>query len=85
MAKKKVNPHRQPVTMAQVKRERNNVINFTMALFLTVMCDKFGFDVEQLKKVWDEVNCLSDSVAKGYVNIFDLMEVLDSEYGIKLT
>lgn len=87
--KKKVNPCRKPATMADVKQARekakNDAISLAMALFLTVLCDKFGYDAEKLKAVWDEVNYLSDSVAKGYVNIFDLVEVLDTEYGIQIT
>lgn len=90
MAKKKrVNPHRRPVTMATVNRvkeeTKDQAVSLAIALFLTVMCDKFGFDAEQLQKVWAEVNDLSDSVVKGYVNVQDLKEVLREEYGIEIT
>ena len=90
MAKKKrVNPHRRPVTLATVNRvkeeTKDQAVSLAIALFLTVMCDKFGFDAEQLQKVWAEVNDLSDSVVKGYVNVQDLKEVLREEYGIEIT
>lgn len=90
MAKKKrVNPHRRPVTMATVNRvkeeTKDEAVSLAIALFLTVMCDKFGFDAEQLQKVWAEVNDLSDSVVKGYVNVQDLKQVLREEYGIEIT
>lgn len=90
MAKKKrVNPHRRPVTMATVNRvkeeTKDEAVSLAIALFLTVMCDKFGFDAEQLQRVWAEVNALSDSVVKGYVNVPDLKEVLRTEYGIEIT
>ena len=90
MAKKKrVNPHRRPVTMATVNRvkeeTKDEAVSLAIALFLTVMCDKFGFDAEQLQRVWAEVNALSDSVVKGYVNVADLKEVLRTEYGIEIT
>ena len=90
MAKKKrVNPHRRPATMATVNRVReetkDQAVSLAIALFLTVMCDKFGFDAEQLQKVWAEVNDLSDSVVKGYVNVQDLKDVLREEYGIEIT
>ena len=90
MAKKKrVNPHRRPVTMATVNRvkeeTKDEAVSLAIALFLTVMCDKFGFDAEQLQRVWAEVNALSDSVVKGYVNVQDLKEVLREEYGIEIT
>lgn len=87
--KKKTNPRRIPVSKATLRKEveatKGMSIDLAMALFLTVMCDKFGFDQEQLKKVWDEVNSLSQSVVQGYVNIWDLVEVLDTEYGITLS
>ena len=90
MAKKKrVIPHRRPVTMATVNRvkeeTKDEAVSLAIALFLTVMCDKFGFDAEQLQRVWAEVNALSDSVVKGYVNVADLKEVLRTEYGIEIT
>jgi len=90
MAKKKrVNPHRRPVSVATVNRAKKEVqdeaVTLAIALFLTVMLDKFGFDEEQLHKVWDEVNNLSDSVAKGYVNVQDLITVLREEYGVQIT
>ena len=90
MAKKKrVNPHRRPVTMATVNRvkeeTKDQAVSLAIALFLTVMCDKFGFDAEQLQRVWAEVNDLSDSVVKGYVNVQDLKQVLREEYGIEIT
>ena len=90
MAKKKrVNPHRRPVTIATVNRARDDAkdqaVSLAIALFLTVMCDKFGFDAEQLQRVWAEVNALSDSVVKGYVNVQDLKQVLREEYGIEIT
>ena len=90
MAKKKrVNPHRRPVTMATVNRvkeeTKDEAVSLAIALFLTVMCDKFSFDAEQLQRVWAEVNALSDSVVKGYVNVQDLKEVLREEYGIEIT
>lgn len=90
MAKKKrVNPHRRPVNMATVRKVReetkDEAVNLAIALFLTVLCDKFGYDAEKLKAVWDAVNSLSDSVVKGYVNVDDLKTVLREEYGIEIT
>ena len=56
MAKKKrVNPHRRPASLATVRKIAEDVkgeaVSLAIALFLTVMCDKFGFDAEQLQKV----------------------------------
>lgn len=90
MAKnKRVNPRRRPVTMATVNKMREDVkeeaVSLAIAIFLTVLCDKFGYDAEKLHSVWDEVNSLSDSVVKGYVSVPDLKSVLLEEYGINIT
>lgn len=87
--KKRVNPNRQPVNRAMVRKiaeeTKDEAVSLAIALFLTVMCDKFGFDAESLQAVWAEVNDLSDSVVKGYVNVADLKQVLREEYGIEIT
>ena len=87
--KKRINPHKRPASQADVKRAakqaQDQAVNFAIAMFLTVMFDKFGFNAEQLQRVWAEVNNLADSVAKGYVNMQDLMTVLDEEYNVKIT
>lgn len=87
--KRKVNPNRRPTTKADINRAKKDAqdeaLSLSIALFLTVLLDKFGFDAEQLQKVWDEINALSDSVAKGYVNLHDLKTVLEDEYGIVLS
>lgn len=90
MAKKKrVNPHRRPASVATVRKiaeeTKGTAVSLAIALFLTVLCDKFGYDADSLKAVWDAVNDLSDSVVKGYVNVQDLKQVLREEYGIEIT
>lgn len=90
MAKKKrVNPHRRPVTMATVNRMREDVkgeaVSLAIAIIFTVLCDKEGYDADRLHGVWDAVNSLSESIVKGYVNVNDLKAVLLEEYGINLT
>lgn len=89
MRKKRINPHKRPASQADVRRAekqaQDKAVNLAIAMFLTVMFDKFGFDAEQLQRVWKEVNSLSDSVAKGYVNMNDLIAVLDEEYNVKIT
>lgn len=86
--KDRVNPNRKPVSKATLKKMQGLItsdsINLSMALFLTVLFDKFGYTAEKLHDVWDAVNSLSDGVAKGYVNINDLLRVLDEEYGITI-
>lgn len=88
MRKRKVNPKRIPVSQADVekaKRDAQSVaINYTWAIFFSVMRDKEGYGKQRLKRLWDEVNELSDSIAKGYVNVKDLMKTLENEAGIIL-
>lgn len=86
---KKTNPRKRPATMADVERAKkqaqDEAISLAIAVFLTVMVDKFGYDADKLKAVWDEINKLSDSIAKGYVNLWDLKQVLADEYEIEIT
>lgn len=86
---KKTNPRKRPATMADVERAKakaqDEAISLAIAVFLTVMVDKFGYDADKLKAVWDEINKLSDSIAKGYVNLYDLKQVLADEYEIEIT
>jgi hypothetical protein len=88
MSKRKVNPKRIPVSQADVekaKRDAQSVaINYTWAIFFTVMRDKEGYGKQRLRRLWDEVNELSDSITKGYVNVTDLMKTLKNEAGIVL-
>lgn len=57
-------------------------ITATASIFLTVLFDKEGYVQEDIRRIWGEVNELSDSVAKGYVDIRDLRRTLEDEYDI---
>jgi len=85
---KKVNPRRRPATEADVKRAKQSAqekaVNIAWAIFFTVLRDKENADAEILRRVWDEVNDLSDSVSQGYVSVSDLMRTLAEEAGIVL-
>lgn len=86
--KKKTNPRKRPATVADVRREtakaKDQAIQYAMAVFLFTMYDKEGWGRKRLRRVWDNVNDLSDSIAKGYVSIFDLTKALEDEAGIIL-
>ena len=89
MAKKKrVNPKRQPVTMADVKRAKDeahdNALRAAWSIFFTVLRDKRGFTLEELRETWEDIENLSDSIAKGYCTIADLRHILGEEEGIAL-
>lgn len=88
MKKKKSNPNRVPVSQKDVERakkiERGRALVTTEAVFLTVMMDKFGFE-DKIRDVWREVNKLSEEVKEGRVSLFDLIQVLEDEYGIEIS
>lgn len=88
MAKrKKVNPRRRPATQADVEKAKRqaqtHAINMVWAVFFTALRDKEGFGYTRLRRVWDEVNYISDSIDKGYVKLDDLVNEL-AKYGITL-
>lgn len=86
--KKKVNPRRAPATKADVlkaKREaEDRALETAWSIFFSVLRDKEGYDLDGLKRVWKEVEDLSDSIAKGYCSISDLRDVLKQEEGVCL-
>ena len=52
-------------------------------MFFTALRDKERFGYKRLRRVWDEVNYISDSIDKGYVKLDDLVNEL-AKYGITL-
>lgn len=86
--KKKTNPRNIPVSQADVIKARresqSTAINYAWAIFFTVMRDKERYGKKRLRRVWNAVNELSDSISKGYVNVKDLMRTLKTEAGIVL-
>lgn len=88
MAKKKINPRHRPVSQADINKAKREAqltaINYAWAIFFTVMVDKEGYGKKRLKRIWDEVSELSDSISKGYVSINDLMRTLEEEMNIVL-
>lgn len=71
MKKKRVNPHRRPATLADVQKAKkaaqNEAVTTAWAIFFSALRDKEGFGYTRLRRVWDEVNYLADSVSKGFV------------------
>jgi len=86
--KKKVNPRRQPVTMADVKRAKGDAedraLTAAWSIFFTVLRDKRGFNLDELRETWEDVESLSESIAKGYCTVSDLREILKLEEGVHL-
>ena len=84
--KKKTNPRKQPMTKAYIDKEVNKAkdeaILYAMSVFFFVMWDKEGWGKKRLRRVWDEVSFLSDTIAEGYVSLDDLEKTLEKEAGI---
>lgn len=83
----KTNPRNRPASQKDVDRAYSRGTkegcNLAMAIFLTVLCDKFnGHD--WIPQVWEECNRLSESIKEHRVNLFDLVSVLENEYGIEM-
>lgn len=87
--KKRVNPNKRPATQADVNRAKrqaqDKAVELAWSIFFTVLCDKEGYELEDLKRVWDEVNSLSDSIAKGYCTVRDLRSILREEMGVDIS
>lgn len=88
MAKKKTNPRRIPVTQADINKAKREVTNkiteYVWSIVFTVLRDKEGYTTEDLRRVWSEIEDLTDSVAKGYCTVSDLKHILKIEEGIQL-
>ena len=86
--KKKVNPRRRPVTQADINKAKNSAVEdaceLAQTIVFSVLRDKEGFTNEDLRRVWDEVTSLSESIVQGYVSVADLKNVLKQEAGIIL-
>ena len=88
MKKKRVNPNRRPASMADVKKAKQQAqdiaVEIVWSIFFTVLADKEGYELEDLKRVWNEANDLSDSIAKGYCTVKDLRMILRDESGVDI-
>lgn len=89
MKKKKTNPNKRPATWADVERAKkqatNDAIKLSWSILFYALADKKGMTVEELQEIWQRVNDISDSVAKGYASVSDFRNVLREEYGIDIT
>ncbi len=85
---KKVNPRRKPTNQADIQKAKKtatvNAIRSAWVIMFTCLHDKEGWGKIRLKRLWNEVEELSDSVIKGYVSINDLMRTLKDEMGVEL-
>lgn len=85
---KKVNPRRKPVSEADLNRAKatasDQAVKLAIAIFLTVLKDRFDFDNDQIKEAWKAMDKLSEEVAEHRISAWDLVSVLKDEYEIDL-
>lgn len=88
MSKKRVNPRRRPVSAADVEKAKRNAtreaVEVAWAIMFTALRDKEGWGKVRLRRLWNEVEYLSESIRDGYVSAKDLMQALEDEAGIFL-
>lgn len=89
MAKQKKKPKENKTILlreSEVKRMKKECVERAMEyayiVMLNVLRDYFGFGATRLKRAFDGITDLSDSVTKGYVSFNDLEKVLFDEAGI---
>lgn len=84
---KKINPRRVPVTLYDLERAKKEAMTEAViaayTIMFSVLLDKHAAPIVELQQLWDEVEELSDSIQKGYVNISDLRHALKEEAGIE--
>ena len=88
MSKNKKNPVRQlrESDIKKIKLETtNNAVSFATLIFLTVMRDKEGYGVKRLKRLYDRMQDLIDSVNQKYVSVYDLKKTFEEETGIPIS
>lgn len=88
MSKNKKNPVRQlrESDIKKIKLEAtNNAVSFSTLIFLTVMRDKEGYGVKRLKRLYDRMQDLIDSVNQKYVSVYDLKKTFEEETGIPIS
>lgn len=90
MAKKgKVNPRKHPMTEADTRklmeRSANTAVGLSLAIFITVLVDKYGWSREQVTDIWKHLEKLSEEVKEGRVSAYDLKKALEEDTGILLS
>lgn len=85
MGKKgKTNPNRIPLTTQErIVSERSKAIKLVYCIVLYVLLDKMGMSTEEVNKVYRHCLDVSDSIAKGYLNVKDIYNTLNEEKGVE--
>ena len=85
---KKKNPVRQlrESDIKRIKKEAaDDAIRYATVIFLSVMRDNEGYGVTRIKRVYEGIEYLADSISRGYVKLADLEQALKEEADIHIS
>lgn len=89
MKRKKQNPKNTPVSKMDVQKAKRDAtrdaIRITTAMFFTVLRDKEGYSIDDLKRVFKHTEELSDSIERGYCSMSDILYTLKKEADIEIS
>ena len=85
MSKKRVNPRRIPMTADQARQQgQKQGLDVAMSIIFFALVNSDIIDKDKLSKLWEDVNYVSDSIVKGYINAADLKRTLREEWDIHI-
>lgn len=82
--KHKVNPRKQPCTKAEAQKRADEAFQLAIAIMMSTVAEDEVYDDAGIIALWDKINYKADSIAKGYINLYDLVDALRAEYGINV-
>lgn len=86
--KKRINPRRLPVSKADIDKAKATAIDIAVtrawALFFLALGDVFGFGKTRMMRLWKRINEYSEDVVSGELDVEEVIQVLNDEYGIHL-
>lgn len=80
--KHKVNPRKQPCTKAEAQKKADEAFYLAIAIMISTVAEDELYDDDGIRALWEKINYKADSIAKGYINLYDLVDALREEYGI---
>ena len=78
--------HLRESDIRRIKKETTDAaIRYTIVVFLSVLRDNEGYGPKRLKRVYEAIEYLSDSIRRGYVSLDDLEKAMLDEAGVHIT
>ena len=89
MARKKANPktvhHLSDMELQKMEAKwTHNASTLALCAFLSVMHDKEGYGAKRLKRVYDNVEKLSQEITEGRLDLKDIRDAMLEEIGVEL-